>query len=143
MILVRHAEIYTKAEPTRTQFINRLAENIRRSLPGYKVSNLYWRLVVDGPDDNVALDALSRVFGVASFSPAVQTALDMKELTEQALSFCVPKKTFAVRTQRIDKNFLLTSQQVNEQIGQAIVDEKKLKVNLSKPQQEIGIEILR
>ncbi len=142
VVIVRHAEIYTKAEPVRSQFIKILTSNIQRVLPGHKVSNKYWRIVVRG-NVQEALEKLSKVFGVSSFSPAKEVDAELDEITEAAVRACEPGKTFAVRTQRLDKAFPLTSQQVNERVGAEIVKRLGLKVRLKNPEQQVNVEIFK
>ncbi len=89
------------------------------------------------------MDKLSKVFGVSSYSPAVELDLNIDKIAEEAVKLCEPGKTFAVRTQRLDKTFNLTSQQVNELVGERIVKELGLKVRLKNPEQQVGIEIFK
>ena len=91
-------------------------------------------------------DALLHTFGIANFLFAVKIKLDLETLKKSAFDFTKSKefKTFCVRTQRSDKNYNLTSQQINEQVGEYIFEkfERKKKVDLKNPDLEIFINIL-
>ncbi len=143
MLLVRHGEIYTKSEFVRKQFIKRLVDNLRLALPGVKIEAKRWRILIHN-DSEEAIDALKHAFGVVSFSKAVETKPVLKEIIEAVDEFIPAKGSFAIDTKRIDKNFPLTSQEVNEKIGEHVLEKNPLlKVDLKKPGTKIGVEILK
>ncbi|MGB9749194.1 MAG: THUMP domain-containing protein [Candidatus Woesearchaeota archaeon] len=105
-----------------------------------------------------SLCSLKKIFGIISFSPALRTCLDLDEIKRNALLFynlrnCEinegekdknrkNESTFRITTQRINKSFPLNSQRINEEVGAFVVERTGAKVNLKKPEINIGIEIL-
>jgi thiamine biosynthesis protein ThiI len=83
---------------------------------------------------------LTPLFGVVSFSPAVRTEQNMEKIKEIAASM-YRGKTFRVSARRISKEFSFPSQQVNEIVGEYLV-QRGGKVDLEHFDQEIGIEFL-
>ncbi len=71
--LVRYGEIFLKSDPVRRRWEQVLADAIRERMPGVVVRIGRGRLWLDGPVDR---EALSRVFGVVSFSPVVPCLLE-------------------------------------------------------------------
>jgi thiamine biosynthesis protein ThiI len=142
MIIVRHGEIYTKSPPVRRQFISRLAENIRRAVPGASVERKRWRLFVRAKDEAKALGALAKVPGIVSFSPAVETGQDMGQIKKEVTKLFprIRGKGFAVRAKRLSKEFM-ESRKINEEIGAFIKSGAKARVELDKPDITVGIEI--
>ena len=140
MLIVRHSEIFTKSEQVRKYFIEKLVRNISVAT-GTKVRNRRMRIFLDNDDSNI-IEKVSRVFGVASISKADILTLDIEKIKKEAL-----KKTkdwegsFAVRTQRLSKNFEMKAQDVNEVVGAAIKDTYDLEVNLDNPDNTLHIEI--
>ena len=142
MIIVRHGEIFTKSEEVRRRFILRLSQNIRAALPGAKIANRRMRLFVEADDEAAAIARLRKVFGIVSLSRAQVLPWGMPEISGKAVEMSKGRKgSFAVRCQRLSKNFPLTSQQVNGEIGAAVKESTGLRVDLVKPDHVLHIEI--
>lgn len=143
MIIVRHGEIFTKSEPVRRQFIRKLVNNIRIALPTSKILSKRWRILIYPKNEKKAIETLKRVFGIVSFSVVEECNADMKKIKKNVKGF-LPKikgKKFSVRTQRLTKKFPLNSAEVNSEIGSYVLSKVKAKVNLSKPDIVLNIEI--
>jgi thiamine biosynthesis protein ThiI len=145
MLIVRHGEIYTKSDPVRGRWIQKLAQNIREALPDAKVRSARWRLFVDARDEKKAADALKRTFGVVSFSKIHETGADMEAMKKATEKYFVPLirkgKTFGVFAQRLDKTFPITSPEIGREVGGYVNDLTGARVNLTKPDVPIYIEI--
>jgi thiamine biosynthesis protein ThiI len=142
MIIVRHGEIYTKSPPVRRQFIAKLASNIKQEIPDAKIVTKRWRILVYPQSEKKAIKKLRQIFGIVSFSTAIETKADLDSI-KKATEIFLPKlknKTFAVRTQRLSKE-LMESQRINEIMGDFVRKKAKAKVNLDNPQVTLGIEI--
>jgi thiamine biosynthesis protein ThiI len=144
LIIVRHGEIYTKSEYVRQLFIQTLYSRLQNALPGATVRSAKWRLYVEGgPDD--AMERISRVFGVVSFSPAIEIPPTIEKMREVGLSLVkarLNKRTaFAVRTHRLDKNFPVKSPDVSREVGGYIQDATGAPVDLDNPKVCLNIEI--
>jgi len=143
MLIIRHGEIYTKSDFVRKQFIKKLVNNLHLALPGVKIETKRWRIIIHD-DSEKAVEAVKHVFGVVSFSKAVQTTSELEDIKEEVNKFIPKQGTFAIDTHRLYKNYHLTSQEVNEKIGEHVLQKNPfLKVNLKKPGTRIGIEIMK
>jgi thiamine biosynthesis protein ThiI len=150
-VLLRFGEIGLKGK-NRSFFINGLANNVRRALKplglGFRVSTPYGRVFVDLPmehDFELVFDALRRVFGLVSFSPVVQTELDMDAIQQAALTELLADgqpETFKVEARRSLKSFPLNSMEINREVGGYLLEYcPGLKVDVHKPLRVVNIEI--
>lgn len=143
-VIVHYGEIGTK-KGNRVFFEKVLAKNIRRKLQGEKLKRTYGRFVVElngSSDINKITSALSSTFGIANFAFAVRAELNLDDIMLKALDVAKEDgaQTFRITTNRVNKNFPLTSMQVNEVVGRAVTDLGKA-VDLKNPALEINIEI--
>lgn len=95
------------------------------------------------PPANEVLEKLSKIFGLANVIPcgiAEPTLEDLKRHLGQALQ---RKKfaSFAVRARRVEKNFPLGSQFMNETIGGFVQEQTGAKVDLENPETTIWMEL--
>lgn len=150
-VLVRFGEVGLKGK-NRAFFINGLAANIRRALKGlgrgYKVTTPYGRVFIDLPpeyDLEEVASSLARVFGLVSFSPVVQTRLDMDAIKAVALKELLQDgqpETFKVAARRSLKSFALNSMEINRDVGRFLLENcPGLKVDVHNPQRVVSIEI--
>lgn len=88
--------------------------------------------------------SLKKVFGLANFAFSVKVEPRIGEIKKAAIGLLKDKKfkTFRVTTQRSEKEFPLTSQQINEQVGDEIRVKLKKEVNLKNPNITCFIEIV-
>src|SRR3989338_11247528 len=127
-VVVHYGEIGTKGK-NRGFFENKLIDNISKVI-GAKIERQYGRLIVKGNHEN--FQDLSSVLGIVSFSPAVRTELDIEKIKEKALLAANENegKTFALITQRSNKSFKFDSRKINEIVGEHIVRNTGMKVDL-------------
>ena len=87
---------------------------------------------------------LKNVFGLAYFTFAISVEQDMEIIKNKALKILQEKdfKSFRITTKRSKKDFNLTSQQINEQVGAFIVEKLNKRVDLENADIEIYIEIV-
>ena len=141
--IVRYGELALKGG-NRNYFEKRLVQNIRFCLrysqvPYERIVRVRGRILVYTEAD---CTPLKTVFGISSFSPALEVPAEMQALTEAALH--VPLHgSFKIATHRLDKSFPLTSQQVNERVGAALQSSTGAPVDLTHPDTTLGIEILK
>ncbi len=161
-ILVRYDEIFLK-RGRRRYFLDTLDRNLRRALKpfaGLDVLRPHGRFLIQQrgtrdlfppppiPEAGRVVRALSRVFGVASVSPAFALAPGLETLQREvpplATSFMEagPATTFAVATRRVDKLFPLSSPELNRELGSLVWRRHpELKVDLARPDLKISIEV--
>ena len=152
LCVVRYAEIFLKGQ-NRHFFEERLQRNLRaalKPLEGAHVQRLHGRMLVDPGPAGVAraIERLTRVFGVASLSPAVVVSPDLEALAEAALALTraeverrPAKPRFKVETRRSDKRFPFTSPQVSQEIGARIFETLALPVDVHEPDLVVTVEI--
>ncbi len=139
-LLCRYHEISLKRKK-RPFFEKRLVDNIKKALNGTdcrSVDRLSGRIAARlGPDAAFedVVPRLQRVFGVVSCSPAWLSSPQLESLKEDLWSLVRNRafRTFQVRTRRAQKNFPLTSQEINEQLGAWIQAKSGMKVQLKDP----------
>ena len=154
-ILCHYAEVGLKLG-NRRFFENWLMKNIKaalnRTIPDkkYTVRRLYGRIIIE-LDDNLTTNrkeitkALSSTFGIAYFAFAKYVAQEIKVIREMALAALQDKEfeTFKIKTRRPDQQFILTAQQVNEDVGAFILSKMDKTVQLKDPNVTCYIDIVQ
>ncbi|WP_456418668.1 tRNA uracil 4-sulfurtransferase ThiI [Methanocaldococcus infernus] len=153
-ILVRYGEIGLKSNVIRKKLEEILRKNIIKSLRRYEIDAeveiLHRRLLVKvNKDEEKALELLGKTPGIVSYSPVYICNLDINEIVSLALQVMRKKLKeikkedvkFAVKTKRSNKKFPYNSVEVNEIVGEKIIEKFNLKVDLEEPDVVLGIEI--
>jgi len=148
MILIRYSEIALKSRFVRKRFEDILIENIRRVLKveGYGDFKLKrdWGRIYLYSDDRTTAKRVSKVFGVASTSIAMEIESNISKIKSEAVSTALKnideRKSFAVRVRRYGKHDY-TSMDVAREVGHEVKKITKAKVDLNNPDVEISIEI--
>lgn len=148
--IVHYGELGLKGH-NRINFERRLVTNIRKALADLdkpKVERFHSYILARMPPEVPAAEIerrLSRVPGIAYFAPVTVTPLDMEAMTEAALELAretiSPDNTFRVRTSRGNKQFPLTSPQIDRRIGGEVQDLTLATVDLSDPEVTISIQV--
>lgn len=152
--LIKYAEIGTKGK-NRFMFEDALIRQIRyalREVRGrFEVSKESGRIYVkaDGEYDyEDTVEALKRVFGIADICPMVQ--IDDKDygtLKMHVIEYMdqvYPEKniTFKVNARRGDKGYPVTSEQINRDMGEAILEAfPQMKVDVHHPDVLLHVEV--
>jgi len=147
-LVVHYHEIGLKGR-NRNFFENTLTRNLKRALRGTgyaRVRQGFGRVMIDlGPDSlpDEAAERASRVFGVAYVGLGVRVQPELERIAEVALGLMgsAPFESFAVRARRTYSAFPMTSNQINIEIGQRVVDQLQGKVDLSDPDATLTIEM--
>ncbi len=151
LILIRYGELALK-QGNRGLFENQLKENIERSLGEYDIGGVQKfqggfkiHLLPSSPVDMIC-SRLEKVAGIAWFAPAYSSERDPETLASLALdrgrSHREGAGTFAVDTQRSDKEFELNSMDFNRRVGAAVDERTSLSVDLEQPDWKINIHVL-
>jgi tRNA uracil 4-sulfurtransferase len=136
-ILLRTGEIFLKGK-NRHIFENKLINNIKK-IVGKKPLRLRFRYILDYFPEH---SKIKQVFGLTSYSLAVETNKDLEIIKKEALALMKDKKgTFKVESKRADKTFSLTSPELSGEIGGHILDNTSLKLSLKNPEHILKIEI--
>lgn len=146
-ILVHWSEVGLKGR-NQPEFVAHLLENIQKATKGMKVRKISRRgggfLIELG--EEAACDSLERVFGkipgLANFMSVRRMSPDIGRLKEEIVRKLSGRsfKTFAVAANRSDKLFPLTSQEINSEVGEWVVQKTGARVNLTRPDLTVFIE---
>ena len=148
-IVVHYQEIALKGK-NRPWFVGRLVGNLRAAVSDLDVRavrSLMGRIeIVLGPGatrEEVG-ERIRRTFGIANFSYAGRTPLDLDTLTAAILRDLEGRTcdSFRVSARRADKRFPLTSPQVEREIGGRIQAARGWKVDLEHADLVVHVELL-
>jgi len=148
-VLVRYHEVALK-KGNRPYFIEMLRRNLRSSLIDLdlkEIKNLPGRLLIllgDGAEPEQVRRRLERVFGVANFSFVERTPTDLESLKDGILDSLNGRQfgSFRIDTKRADKNFPLTSPEINRALGAAVKERSGARVDLENAELTISVEVL-
>ncbi|XES77755.1 MAG: tRNA uracil 4-sulfurtransferase ThiI [Candidatus Bathyarchaeia archaeon] len=152
-VIVRFSgETGVKSEWTKRIYQKQLLENIKYTLEAQdlkpaKLVRMRGRIYIQTPKAAQTAQALTRVFGISSLSPAKQTTAETADITQTALQAAEEaieeNTTFAVRCHRVGTH-PYTSQDICRMLGEQILShlqQKNPKVNLTTPQITLTVEI--
>ena len=148
-ILVRYHEVALK-KGNRPYFVEMLKRNLLSSVKdlGFReAKKLPGRLLLvssEKADREEISRRLQRVFGVANFSFVERSSRDLKVLGHKILESLDGRQfsSFRIDTKRSDKDFPLTSPEINREVGAVVKERSGARVDLKKAELTISIEIL-
>lgn len=152
--LIKYAEIGTKGK-NRFMFEDALIKQIRYALKSvdgqFEVTKESGRIYVQaegGYDYDDTVEALKRVFGIADICPMVQIDdkdyENMKKYVVEYMDQVYPDKniTFKVDARRGDKKYPVTSEQINRDMGEVILEAfPQMKVDVHHPDVLLHLEV--
>jgi thiamine biosynthesis protein ThiI len=148
-IVVHYQEIGLKGK-NRSWFTAKLVRNLRQAtsdLDVRSVRSLVGRVEITlGPSatrEQVG-ERIQRVFGIANFSYAGRTPLDLDVLTAAILRDLDGRtcESFRVTARRADKRFPLTSPQIEREVGGRIQEARGWRVDLENADLVVRVELL-
>ena len=148
-IVVHYQEIALKGK-NRPWFMGRLVRNLRTAMSDLDVEAvrpLMGRIeVVLGPGASreAVGDRIRRTFGIANFSYAARTSLDLDVLSAAILRDLDGRtcRSFRVSVRRADKRFPMTSPQVEREVGGRIKAARGWNVDLEDAELVVHVELL-
>ncbi len=152
IILIKNGELALKGL-NRSTFEDILIKNIRKRikpLGEFEYRKEQSTVSVIPMDDYIDMDEvsdrISRVFGIAAYSRALQVEKDMSVILREAPDYLAEQlkeaKTFKVEGKRSDKKFPLKSPEISAEVGGAILSKfPHLKVDVRNPDILVTIEI--
>ena len=150
VVMLRYGELFLKSEPVKKRYLGALRQHINAVLRAHEIpftlQEFRGRILVHvtPKDMQATCDALSKVFGIVSLSPALSTTHDIEDIKKAAL-LCAQgklrsKMSFAVRARR-DTVSAYTSQSLAADIGSTLYEAiPDLKVSLKDPEYELFVE---
>jgi len=152
-VIVRHGgEIGIKGAWTRRVYERRLLNNLKRMLKRYEIPynailRRHGRFYLKTPAATEASLKLSRVFGVSSLSPALETTSGMSDIVAKSVflasSTLHKEDSFAVRCRRVGQH-PYTSSDVCREVGReilAVLSDLGLRVDLKNPDVKLAVEV--
>lgn len=155
IFIVRCGEVALKGQ-NKSYFEKTLVERIRRLVKkfnGVTVKRseglIFVRADKSIPSEDI-IKEVSKVFGIASISPAIETNSNMEDIFESAVAYMMKLieekgiKTFKVEAKRADKNFPVKSPDIARQVGGAVLKGcKVLKVDVHNPDVYLYVDVRR
>ncbi len=129
-IMVRYGELSTKGK-NRKSFIMQLAQNVRQALSDFPEIKIHadrdrMHLLLNGADSALVIPKLAKIFGIQNFSPSIRIEKDVQKLKDAVQAIMkevyTGKETFKIIAKRSDHDFELTSNELNQTLGNAVVD---------------------
>ena len=153
IFIVRCGEVALKGM-NKPYFEKTLVDRIRKNLRGMEGVDVrrHDGLIFVRAEKNVDAEELikqiSKVFGVASISPAVEAPSELDAIGEEAVKFMLKQiedrdiKTFKVEAKRADKNFPVKSPDIARIIGaKVLIGCKVLKVDVHEPDCRLFVDL--
>lgn len=149
IVVLRLGEIFLKGK-NRHAFVSKLVAQARRLLApvgdGVSVQALHLRILVRFPADRErqVLERLGRLFGLHSMWPATVVPQDLDAIAAAAVeqARAIPAgTTFKVESNRRDKRFPTSSQEISQLVGGRVHDATQLPVDVHDPARVIRVEV--
>ncbi|WP_181373688.1 tRNA uracil 4-sulfurtransferase ThiI [Mycoplasmopsis arginini] len=140
-ILIRYGELTLKGE-NKKDFINQLRKNLELYIPKNELKVEYDRAFCKFSESN--LNSLRYIFGISSYSIVYKTSNELKDIEQLVLKIARENtfKSFAIKARRHNKNYKLTSSELNMHFGGLILDNFENKtVDLTNANLFIYIEV--
>ncbi len=153
--LIKYAEIGIKGknravfEDTLVRQINRALKDCEGDVKAYKQPGRIYAEAEGDCDYDEVIEALGRVFGISGICPVVQLKDEgFEKLAGDVIDYirevygadCA--KTFKVNARRARKDYPMNSQQINEDLGERILDAFiGMRVNVHDPDILLNIEV--
>jgi thiamine biosynthesis protein ThiI len=142
-VIVHYDEIALK-KGNRDNFELILLNNLKESLgKDAIITNERDHFMIEFKKEMTKEDAqkLTRIPGVSFSSPAIKTELDIEQIKKAALDIIENEQSFKIDARRHNKNFKYDSMQLNHDVGEYVLDHKKLKVKMKDAEAVIKVEI--
>lgn len=150
LFLLRFGELWLKSFEVRRRFTDRLITNISEAFAAqkipYKAIKSHDRIFFEVPkkDAKKSSEILSLTFGLVSFSEVWEIECDREKIKENVLELASKvlskKDTFAMRVKRTGTH-VFTSKELERELGAEVVEKFGNKVDLTKPDKTISVEI--
>ncbi|WP_068674708.1 tRNA uracil 4-sulfurtransferase ThiI [Oceanobacillus sp. Castelsardo] len=148
-ILIRYGEMALKGKNIK-QFINQLQQNVQQKVkdfPNVKVKRTQGRMFVllNGNEPEPIMEKCKKIFGIQSLSLAIKVDNEVEKVKEAALYALKQEEsvnTFKVSVKRINKDFPVRSQEMNQVLGGHLLSKTEgITVDVHNPDVEVKVEI--
>ncbi len=127
-ILIRYGELSLK-KSNRNQFIKKINNHIERALKAfpkltYEARGLRFYIILNGQDEKPLIPILKKIPGIYSFSVVARCASNIEDIKRLAIEVLKEKDyqnaKFKVETNRGDKSFPMTSQEITKEVSREL-----------------------
>jgi len=145
-IIVHYSEIGTKGQ-NRGFFEKKLVGNIKYSLKDLGIKQTRrerGRIIIEldkKHKEKKITEKLKCIPGIANFSFAISSSLDIEKMKKAIDKLIVKKKTFKVEASRSNKSYKYTSPKINEILGAYVWKKTKMKGKMKNPEITFYAEI--
>jgi len=146
-ILIHYGELGLKGK-NKSAFERQLGSNLKRLLKPKKVTRQFGRMLLDFDEvSKEQLEHLALIPGIRNFAlvyVAESTVESMQQVAKQAVTETfgdVAGRRFRLNARRSNKNFPLTSPELNYEVGGFLKAELALEVNLDNPEITVHVEV--
>ena len=152
IILIKNGELVLKGL-NRNTFEDVLIKNMKKALKDigeFTFTKSQSTIMVEPVDPEYdlddAVDALSKVFGIAALSRAIVAEKDFEDIKAKTLEYLDERldevRTFKVNAKRSDKKFPMKSPEICREVGACILqNHHHLKVDVHNPELTVTVEI--
>lgn len=155
LFIVRFGETALKGK-NKSYFEKKLVDRVKKILRKFSGVDVYREeglVFVSANSENSQeelVGEISKVFGISSISPAVETNPNMEDIYETAVNFMMnliekeSVRTFKVEAKRADKNFPVKSPEIARLVGGEVLKGcKVLKVDVRNPEVCLHVDVRR
>lgn len=155
LLIVRFGEVALKGK-NKSYFEKKMVDRMKKVLISfsdievYREEGLVFVKGVNNDNRDDIVKEVSKVFGISSISPAVETNPNLDDIYDTAVQFMLNLiekenvKTFKVEAKRADKNFPVKSPELAKLVGGAVLKGcKVLKVDVREPDVHLHVDVRR
>lgn len=149
-ILIRYGELSLK-KSNRNQFIKKINNHIERALKSFpnltfEARGLRFYIILNGEDEKPLIPILKKIPGIYSFSVVARCKSNIEDIKRLALEVLKEKDyqsaKFKVDTNRGDKNFPMTSQEITREVSRELFRNLQgLKADVHNPDFVLNIDV--
>ena len=143
LILIKYGELTTK-KGNRKFFIKTLEKNIKQKINCKIITNIS-RMFIEVEDEKLddAIKQLQIVFGIHSIVICERVNNNIEDIKTKVLEVIKQEsfKTFKIETKRSDKKYPISSLEMNKMLGEYVINNSSLKVDVHNPDVIINVEI--
>ena len=151
-IIIHYDEITLKGK-NRPFFERALARNIEEMLKGINCGKIHremGKFVID-VNEQTEIQKVNKILknipGISNFMFAISCEKDIEKIKKKTVEFVKLRekereyKTFKIEARRADKKFELKSPEINYKVGEYVLENTELKVDVHNPDMEIVMDI--
>lgn len=149
-ILIRYGELSLK-KSNRNQFIKKINNHIERALKAFpkltfEARGLRFYVILNGEDEQQIIPILKKIPGIYSFSIVARCASKIEDIKKLAIEVLKQKDyqnaKFKVDTNRGDKSFPMTSQEITREVSRELFKNLEgLKADVHNPDFVLNIDV--